>query len=116
MKSHKMKMTPRPNGRFFQRVYEFVSQVPVGRVTTYGQIAAALGKPRDARLVGWAMRTCPDNVPWHRVINARGALSTPPLPGGFNLQRALLEEEGVQFDSDGRIDLRIYGWSYVQKA
>jgi len=99
------------NKDFFQRVYNWLSQVPAGHVVTYGQIAAALGHPRGARLVGWAMRVCPDDVPWHRVINAQGALSTRPLPGGFHLQRALLEDEGIQFESDGRIDLRIYRWS-----
>nr|MBC7244075.1 MGMT family protein [Chloroflexota bacterium] len=101
---------------FFQNVYELVSQVPAGHVVTYGQIAAALGKPRGARLVGWAMRVCPDNVPWHRVVNAQGALSTHALPGGFNLQRVLLEDEGIRFDPDGRIDLRIYGWSELERT
>lgn len=96
---------------FFQRVYELVSQVPAGHVVTYGQVAAALGRAKGARQVGWAMRVCPDDIPWHRVVNARGTLSTPPLSGGFQLQRALLEDEGVHFDDNGRIDLRIYRWS-----
>ncbi|MBC7262216.1 MAG: MGMT family protein [Chloroflexi bacterium] len=96
---------------FFQRVYELVSQVPAGRVVTYGQIAAALGYAKGARQVGWAMRVCPDGIPWHRVVNARGTLSTHPLPGGFHLQRALLEDEGIHFDREERIDLRIYRWS-----
>jgi methylated-DNA-protein-cysteine methyltransferase-like protein len=95
---------------FFQKVYELVRQVPQGRVVTYGQIAAALGNPRRARMVGWAMRACPEDVPWHRVVNAKGALSTRSPSGTFNPQRAFLEDEGVHFDSNGQIDLRIYGW------
>lgn len=96
---------------FFERVYAFVRQVPQGHVVTYGQVAAALGNPRWARQVGWAMRACPDDVPWHRVVNGQGRLSIRPELGSFNPQRALLEEEGVQFEPDGRIDLRVYGWS-----
>lgn len=96
---------------FFQRVYKLVSRVPAGHVVTYGQIATALGYPKGARQVGWAMRVCPDDIPWHRVVNARGTLSTRPLPGGFHLQRALLEDEGIRFDHSGRIDLCIYRWS-----
>jgi len=88
-----------------------LERVPEGRVVTYGQIAAALGDARRARVVGWAMCACPDHVPWHRVVNAHGRLSTSPIDGGFILQRALLEDEGVQFDSSGQIDLGIYGWS-----
>lgn len=96
---------------FFQRVYQLVRQVPAGRVVTYRQIADSLGSPRQARQVGWAMRTCPKELPWHRVVNSEGCLSTRPVHAGFNVQRALLEDEGVQFDPDGRIDLSLYGWS-----
>jgi methylated-DNA-protein-cysteine methyltransferase-like protein len=95
---------------FFQKVYELLRQVPEGRVVTYGQIAAALGNARRARMVGWAMRACPEDVPWHRVVNAKGGLSTRSPSGTFNPQRAFLEDEGVQFDSNGRIDLSTYGW------
>jgi len=95
---------------FFQKVYELVKLIPEGRVATYGQIAAALGDIRHARIVGWAMHVCPDGVPWHRVVNAQGKLSTGHLHGDINLQRLLLEDEGITFDSDGRIDLNVYGW------
>jgi methylated-DNA-protein-cysteine methyltransferase-like protein len=56
------------------------------------------------------MRACPDDVPWHRVVNSRGALSLAAAHGGVNLQRALLEGEGVEFDARGRIDLQVHGW------
>lgn len=99
---------------FYQQVYELVRQVPKGRVVTYGQIAATLGNVRKARMVGWAMRGCPDDVPWHRVVNASGGLSTRPVHGSFHPQRALLEDEGVEFDHSGRIDLESYGWSRLR--
>ena len=95
----------------FERVYELVRQVPAGRVVTYGQIAAALGNPRLSRVVGWAMRVCPADAPWHRVVNAKGQLSTQAVHRDFSPQRDLLEAEGVAFDSEGRIDLSLYRWS-----
>jgi methylated-DNA-protein-cysteine methyltransferase-like protein len=101
-------------GGFYQRVYELVRRVPKGRVATYGQIAAALGNVRQARTVGWAMRSCPDDVPWHRVVNASGGLSTRAVHGSFHPQRELLEEEGVAFDHSGHIDLESYGWSRLR--
>lgn len=101
---------------FFQKVYELVKQVPEGHVVTYGQIAGALGNPRQARQVGWAMRVCPEDVPWHRVVNSRGCVSTRPELGSFSPQRALLEDEGVQFGPDGRIDLGVYGWSGLRSV
>ena len=95
----------------FQKVYGLVKQVPEGHVVTYGQVAAVLGNPRQARQVGWAMRACPEHVPWHRVVNSQGRVSTRPELGSLNPQCALLEEEGVQFGLDGRIDLDVHGWS-----
>ena len=96
----------------FARVYELVRHVPPGLVVTYGQIATALGSPRLARTVGWAMRACPDDVPWHRVVNSHGMLSTSPFDGARDLQRALLEDEGVHFGAEGRLDLSTYGWVF----
>ncbi len=101
---------------FYQKVYALVSQVPEGRVVTYGQVAAALGDRRQARTVGWAMRVCPAHVPWHRVVNANGRLSTRSLTGGFHPQRALLEDEGIVFDDDNCIDLDRFGWHDLGKA
>ncbi len=84
-------------------------RIPRGRVTTYGSIARALGVPRGARTVGWALGACPDDVPWHRVVNVQGAISWRPS-GGYRLQRALLRAEGVRFNRHGRIALANYGW------
>lgn len=101
-----------PDG-FYQRVYQIVARVPPGKVVTYGQIARHLGMPQRARTVGWAMRRCPGDLPWHRVVNAQGGLSQGAYLGRCSLQRALLEEEGVTFDSAGRVDLMAFGWDEV---
>ena len=97
---------------FFEKVYQLIQMIPRGKVASYGQIAAYLGHPRGARMVGWALHSLPEGteVPWHRVVNARGYLSTPHEGNGVRTQRQLLEKEGVVFDSDGRIDMSAYRW------
>ena len=97
----------------FQRIYAVLARVPYGRVVTYGQIALAMGMPRGARTVGWALRQCPAGLPWHRVVNAHGAISGGCHTEHAALHRALLEEEGVVFDEQGRIDVRAYGWDGI---
>jgi methylated-DNA-protein-cysteine methyltransferase-like protein len=97
----------------YERIYEVVRRIPRGRVTTYGAVAREAGLPRRARQVGYAMAALPDenDVPWHRVVNARGEVSE--RTGGVTferIQRALLQAEGVPFDRDERIDLDRYGW------
>jgi len=92
-----------------KRVHALVRRVPVGRVVTYGQIAALLGAPRSARAVGHAMRVCPPGVPWHRVVNGRGTISRRGDGSGALSQRLLLEGEGIRF-SRGRINLQRYRW------
>ena len=91
------------------RITALIAAVPRGSVVTYGQVAAEAGNPRAARLVVWVLnsRAHVAGLPWHRVVNARGGIS---LQGeGGNVQRALLEAEGVEFDAAGRIDLRRFG-------
>ncbi len=97
---------------FNRRVYDLVKLVPAGKVTTYGAIAAALGDPRKAREVGWALRALPDEVdaPAHRVVNREGRLSGGWAFGGPEVQRRLLEEDGVQFLPDGRVDMACHFW------
>lgn len=93
-----------------EAVYEVVRQIPSGMVASYGQVAALAGSPGSARQVGYALAALPDssNVPWHRVLNARGTIS--PRPGGAVItQRLRLEREGVRFGQDGRVDLEAYG-------
>ncbi len=96
----------------FGRIYAAVSRIPRGRVATYWQIAEIAGFPRQPRLVGYALSALPDSrgVPWHRVINARGAISERSEPGFELIQRVMLEREGVVFDAGGRVSLRRYRW------
>lgn len=88
---------------FFETAYAVARTIPPGRVMSYGQIAALAGNPRMARQVGWAMHDCPPDVPWHRVVRRDGSIAT----GDGDVQRALLEAEGVAFDGNGRV-LREY--------
>lgn len=104
---------------YFEKVWDFVRQVPSGKVVTYGQIAQSLPPPPEqaiergigqagsaARLVGSAMAACPADVPWHRVINAQGKVSNL---ADANRQLKLLEAEGLSF-IQGRIDLHEHQW------
>jgi methylated-DNA-protein-cysteine methyltransferase-like protein len=94
------------------QVFAIVREIPEGMVMTYGQIAGCLGSRISPRAVGWMLHRCPDGLPWQRVVNASGGCSTdrlPDLPVG--LQRSLLEEEGVEFSTAGRIDLERFRWS-----
>jgi methylated-DNA-protein-cysteine methyltransferase-like protein len=91
----------------FQQVYVVVAQVPRGRVISYGQIARLIGRPGAARQVGWAMRRCPEDLPWQRVVMADGRITG----GDYAAQRrALLQAEGVAFLADGRVDMENSGW------
>ena len=101
-------MKPETKNSFFSRVYTIVRKIPRGKVATYGQIARAIGAPGAARTVGWAMRVCPDQVPWHRVINSRGEISLRPATG-YHEQRARLRAEGIYINRTGKIDLKKYG-------
>lgn len=97
----------------YKRIYRVVSRIPRGRVATYGQIAELAGMPRAARQVGYALSALRDDargVPWHRVLNARGEISLRTEPGFEDLQRVLLEREGVRFDANGRVALARVQW------
>jgi len=98
--------------RFFDKVYRLVRQVPHGRVTSYGAIARMLESPRGARTVGWALHSIPEesDVPWWRVINGQGRISTSCPEHGGGVQRELLEAEGVVFDERGYVDWERFGW------
>ncbi|MFN2432096.1 MAG: MGMT family protein [Gemmatimonadota bacterium] len=100
-------------GSFFARVYGIVRAVPRGRVATYGQVAALLGSPRAARTVGWALHALPEasDVPWHRVVNAQGRISTGCREHAASLQAALLRRESVPVDGQGRLQLARFLWT-----
>jgi methylated-DNA-protein-cysteine methyltransferase related protein len=99
----------------FEKIYRMVLRIPRGRVMTYGQIARLLEDRYSPRLVGWAMHATPQddrNIPWHRVINSRGGISTGRvIIQEPSLQRWMLEAEGVVFDERGHCDLSVYQWS-----
>jgi len=88
--------------QFYKQVYEIVDQIPQGKVMSYGQIAKILGRPRAAREVGRAMRICPDDLPWQRVVMADGSIA-----GGEHARerRILLEDEGVIFTAEDRVNM-----------
>jgi methylated-DNA-protein-cysteine methyltransferase-like protein len=96
------------------RVFALVQACPVGRVTTYGWIAKAVGYPRGARMIGWIMHETPQGVPAQRVINSKGELSGSWAFGQKGRMRQLLEAEGVTFTEDSRVDLKRYGWNPSQ--
>jgi methylated-DNA-protein-cysteine methyltransferase related protein len=97
---------------FYAAVYRLVAQIPRGRVATYGRIARWLGHPSAARAVGYALHALPtgSEVPWQRVINAAGRVSSRCDRHYEAIQRALLEAEGVTFDTYGNVDLQRFGW------
>jgi len=99
-----MKAADRP----FERVWKIVKRVPRGRVVTYGAISQMIEGRLTPVGVGWAIRAASDDLPWHRVVNGKGTVSTDKEHPG--LQRAMLEAEGVTFDREGRIDLERYAW------
>src|SRR6266496_6638950 len=92
------------------RVFALVRACPVGRVTTYGWLAKALGYPRGARMIGWFMNETPDGVPAQRVINSKGELSGSWAFGQRGRMRSMLEAEGIVFSADERVDMKRYGW------
>lgn len=93
--------------------YSVIRRVPRGRVATYGTVAREAGMPGRARQVGYALAALSDghDVPWHRIVNARGEVSRRSAALGYErLQQSLLEAEGVDFGARGRIDLDRFGW------
>jgi len=106
MSTHLLQTTP-----VYERIYTLVRQIPPGRVTNYGHIAAMVGGC-TARMVGYAMAALPfeTDVPWQRVINRKGKISPRSSGLGSARQRQLLEAEGIIFDRQGRVDFHEVGW------
>ncbi len=105
------------NDNFFERVYEIVRQIPVGKVTSYGAIAKALGTARSARMVGWAMNASHnlEDVPAHRVVNRLGMLSGKHHFEGTNLMQQLLENEGIRIKDNQILDFKKHFWEPISK-
>jgi methylated-DNA-protein-cysteine methyltransferase-like protein len=99
---------------FYEQVYDTVMQIPYGCVVSYGDIAKWLLRPRGAQVVGWAMGALRgkdvgkyENIPWHRVVKADGSIVCHDIT---EMRRAMLAEEGVEFDLDGRVDMERFRW------
>ena len=96
---------------FFEKVYEACEQIPYGKVSTYGRLARRAGNPRMSRQVGWALHSNPrpGEIPCHRVVNRFGYLSGGFAFGGIEVQKKLLEEEGVSVSDDFCVDINKFG-------
>lgn len=99
---------------FSQKVFTVVKKIPKGKVVSYGQIASMVGSPKTARQVGWTLRTLDItnmSIPWWRVVNQKGFLS---IKGNFtatkNLQKSLLEKEGVKVSEGYILNMKKYNW------
>ena len=100
---------------FYQKVYQLTKKIPKGKVATYGQIASMISTPRAARMVGWALHVYPESekIPWQRVINSKGMISTTCFDHPKNLQANLLKLEGIKVKEKNNnyfIDLDKYLW------
>lgn len=97
---------------FKEKVIKIIKQIPFGQVTTYGTVAILAGLPRGARLVGGILHYCSEkeNLPWQRIINRHGFISTKCLEHPKQAQKALLEQEGIEVSDDFIVDLKKYGW------
>lgn len=96
----------------FEKIYEVVSRIPKGKVATYGLVARMAGNPRWSRVVGYALHNnpAPGVIPCHRVVNREGKVAESFAFGGSDIQRKMLEDEGIVFETDGHIDLEKYLW------
>jgi methylated-DNA-protein-cysteine methyltransferase related protein len=97
----------------YQQIYDVVRKVPIGKVLTYGQVAELAGLYGKARLVGYALFRVElaSDIPWQRVVNAKGEISySEARSGGDYLQKTLLEQEGIEFKQNNSIDLKKYRW------
>jgi methylated-DNA-protein-cysteine methyltransferase-like protein len=103
----------------YRRIHDVIVRIPRGKVMTYGDVAFAAGMPRAARVVGYALHTLAERVPWQRVVGRRShhlAHVSIKDPVGGARQRQLLEKEGVRFGKSGSIDLETYGWGASPRA
>src|SRR6187455_484497 len=112
-------MQPNQESSFKDQVIEIIKSIPYGKVTSYGTVATLAGSPRAAREVGYLLHSLTEkyNLPWQRVINKKGYISIRGQDVNMkNLQKKLLEEEGVEVSQDFMIDLKKYGWYGDEKA
>ncbi len=104
-------MKKRPDKDFTSAIVKLIKSIPRGKVATYGQIAFLSGHYPSVRRVVWILHSCSEKegLPWHRVVNHKGAISLKP-GSGYEKQKEMLEKEGIVFDERDRIDLERYLW------
>lgn len=92
-------------------IWKTIKKIPYGKVATYGQIARVAGLGRQPRMVGYALHATPKEIeiPWHRVINSQGKISLPREDGRYDLQKTLLENEGIVFRKE-KVNLKVFQW------
>jgi len=113
LKRKRLQAAPPQGDAAAAAIYAVIRRIPKGWVATYGQVAAMAGLPRRARLVGSILQNLDpaSDIPWHRVVNAKGEVSySPSRNGGDALQQRLLEKEGVEFDERNRFNLERFRW------
>ncbi len=100
-----------PSNSLAEKIKRIIKSIPLGKVCTYGQIAACAGNYKASRQVAWILHSSSekDRLPWHRVINRTGRISLKNF-NGYELQKSLLQKEGVRFDSRDTVDLEQYLW------
>lgn len=98
--------------QYSEKVYALVTHIPPGRLLSYGRVALLIDVPGSAQAVGWALHRLDleRGVPWHRVLNGKGYISTSCLEHTATIQRERLEAEGVIFDERGIVDMKHYLW------
>ena len=117
--SNIIKTRPRDEPSFRDRAYALVLRIPRGRLMTYGLVARVLGEGYDARAIGNIMYATPQDeraIPWHRVVNSQGGLSTAGLTTPPDLQQRLLEAEGLAFNDKGKCKIETYLWTPPEYA
>ena len=115
MTSKKASSKPtKSRSELYRKIYAAVKKIPRGKVASYGQVARLAGFPRHARVVGYALHALKsgndENIPWQRVINAKGYISLKDFDGGAIIQRKLLEQEGIEFGPNDKVDWERFGW------
>jgi methylated-DNA-protein-cysteine methyltransferase-like protein len=108
------KAEKKPRSELYRKIYAVVKRIPRGKVASYGQVARIAGFPRHARVVGYALHALKsgnsEKVPWQRVISAQGHISLKDFDGGAIIQRKLLEQEGIEFGINDKVDWERFGW------
>jgi len=99
----------------YDKIYQIIEKIPYGCVATYGQIASLAGIPKQSRRIGYALSVLNDHdIPWHRVINAKGEISRRSNSDYESYQRDLLIDEGIVFDKKGKVSLDQFGWKLAK--